>query len=199
MFLYGSLCHQSLYLVDGLGLVYIDFLYAFHSKGSKEIIPVDARELRFQFVVCHLVVVGSRVAHLHSAVRCFGDSCLDVEDISHFLQSFFLGESAKGEHLDNVLLVGFTNGCSCLVCVEVIVLLPQRQSSLSYLHDVLLAIHHIGSDVYPEISVNAVEREVYHFLCQLVARLDGSDSFQRGAYGLDAFVVAANGIHIDFV
>ena len=119
---------------------------ALHTLGVGKLLEHQIGVVLLEFLERHLVIVGLRIAELHIALREQRQHGLNLEDAVGLGGCLSLSESIETEHAGNVLLEGCTDGHSGRVVVHIPVLLAERQTALTHVHNVVDHILLVGSE-----------------------------------------------------
>ena len=148
-----------------------------------------------EFAERHFVVVGLRIAKLGTALGDKRQRGLKAEDSIALGFGLLVRESEKTEHAGNMFLVGFPDLDRCLVVVQVVILLSERQSTLTDIENVHSHIFLISTKAIA-IRHSIAEDPVFELhTAQVVLRTGCFYFVEEWLHRCDALLIAASRVH----
>ena len=165
--------NQQVSALQERGLTYYHLLQilTLNTLGVHHFLQREVGILRLELLQGHLIVVGLWVTQFCTRLRNLGQSSFHFHDILHLLGGHTLAEAKQLEHLDNVLLKGLSDIRCCLICIEIILFLTQRQTTLIDVQDILRGVLVVSSKTCIEELLFSVGSERQLDVQQLIVGL----------------------------
>ena len=142
------------------------------------------------------MVVGCRIAELSTALGSLGNTCLDGHDRLHLPVSRLVVVAYEFEHLHDMHLECLTDFRERLLLTEIVFLLSERKPTLRHINDVVLRVHHIGSDIESKRQASSFEVVLHHKFECLFAVLDLLNFLKVCENWFHSLLVLTHGVHI---
>ena len=193
--------HQFIGTIEEVWLSYNHILQvlAVDALGFHQLLQREVRITSLELLQGHLIIVGLRVAEFCARPADLGQFRLDFHHVLHLLGCCTLTEAEKLEHLDNVRLKGLTDSRRCLIVIQIVFLLSERETTLIDVQDILRSVLVVSTKTRIEELLRAIRRQLQQDVLQLLVALGSFQALDKRHHWVHTFLITTVDIHRQFV